>query len=88
METTDITVLVLRDIRDKMDGMIEQQKETNVRLTSVEKRLDSVDHRLESVDHRLVTLETNVAHELVEFRKEFVVVRDLLVGARKRTLPT
>jgi len=82
VETNDITVLVLRDIRDKMDGMIEQQKETNVRLTSVETRLGSVDSRLESVDNRLVTLETTVTHELVEFRKEFVVVRDLLVSRR------
>ncbi|HEX7701859.1 MAG TPA: hypothetical protein VF403_14080 [Kofleriaceae bacterium] len=46
-----------------------------MRLTSVEKRLDSV-------DNRLVTLETNVAGEIVEFRKEFVVVRDLLVNRR------
>jgi predicted nucleic acid-binding Zn-ribbon protein len=81
METNDSTVLVLREIRDEIKGVRQEQQQTNARLESVE-------NRLESVDNRLVTLETSVAHELVEFRKEFVVVRDLLVGRRKRTLPT
>jgi uncharacterized protein involved in exopolysaccharide biosynthesis len=75
METSDITVLVLREIRDEIKGVRREQQQTNARLESVE-------HRLESVDNRLVTLETSVAHELVEFRKDFVVVRDLLVSRR------
>ncbi len=80
MQSDDITILVLREIRDEMRGMRQEQQQTNTRLGSVESRLESVDNRLESVDRRLVVLETSVAHEIVEFRKEFVVVRDLLVN--------
>jgi Mg2+ and Co2+ transporter CorA len=75
METTDITVVVLREIRDEIKGVRQVQEQ-------MRQEQQKTNARLESVDNRLVTLETTVTHELVEFRKEFVVVRDLLVSRR------
>jgi hypothetical protein len=50
VETTDITVQILRDIRDTM----------NVRFDAVDKRFDAVDKRFDAVDARFDKLESRV----------------------------
>ncbi len=75
MANDDITILVLREIRDEMKGMRDDMQ--GMRDEQRGMRLD-----LGSVERRLETLETTLATEIVGFRRDFIVVRDLLVGRR------
>ena len=49
MTTSDLTVEILREIRD-------EARQTNRRLEAVESRLGSMDERLGSMDQRLETM--------------------------------
>lgn len=50
MTTSDLTVEILREIRD-------EARQTNRRLAAVESRLGSMDLRLESMDERLESMD-------------------------------
>lgn len=50
MTTSDLTVEILREIRD-------EARQTNRRLAAVESRLGSMDERLESMDQRLESMD-------------------------------
>lgn len=50
MTTSDLTVAILREIRD-------EARQTNRRLAAVESRLGSMDQRLESMDDRLESMD-------------------------------
>lgn len=50
MTTSDLTVEILREIRD-------EARQTNRRLAAVESRLGSMDQRLESMDDRLESMD-------------------------------
>ena len=50
MTTSDLTVEILREIRD-------EARQTNRRLAAVESRLGAMDERLESMDQRLESMD-------------------------------
>src|SRR5438093_2473640 len=58
MASDDITISVLREIRDEMRGMRGEQVETNRRLGVVEDRLALMDDRLDLGNKRMGAVET------------------------------
>jgi len=78
VETTDITVQILRDIRDRIDATnerldrFEQRVETrfdavDARFDAVDARFDRLELRVELVDSRLVGVE----HGISDLRRDF-----------------
>lgn len=59
METSDLTIHVLREIRDKIDG-------TNQRLDRTNERLERVEMRVDNLTTRMIENDARVATELVE----------------------
>jgi chromosome segregation ATPase len=55
LETTDITVQILRDIRDEIRG-------TNHRIDRLEQRFDGVDARLGRIEGRVERVEDRLDH--------------------------
>lgn len=52
-DVVDLTVQILRDIRDKMDGLLGEQRVTNARLEKVEMAVVETNVRLEKVAEAL-----------------------------------
>lgn len=65
MTTSDLTVEILRDIRD-------EARQTNRRLAAVESRLGSMDERLESMDQRLGRTEQGL-YDLGQFMRQIAL---------------
>ncbi|MCX4247532.1 hypothetical protein [Paraliomyxa miuraensis] len=73
METTDVTIRILRDIQGTLGGLRDDMSSLRVehgerfdrvedRLSSVETRLSSVETRLSSVEDGIHALHTNAVH--------------------------
>jgi predicted nucleic acid-binding Zn-ribbon protein len=62
---TDLTVEILRDIRDGVSA-------TNLRLASMDQRLESMDQRLESMDQRLGRTEQGLS-DLGRFMRQIAL---------------
>lgn len=65
MTTSDLTVEILREIRD-------EARQTNRRLAAVESRLGSMDERLESMDQRLGRTEQGLS-DLGQFMRQIAL---------------
>ena len=65
MTTSDLTVEILREIRD-------EARQTNRRLAAVESRLGSMDERLESMDQRLGRTEQGLS-DLGKFMRQIAL---------------
>jgi chromosome segregation ATPase len=57
MAGSDVTVEILKDIRDEIRGM---RGDTNERLDATNKRLDAANDRLDTTNHRLDMVETTL----------------------------
>jgi chromosome segregation ATPase len=57
MEPVNLTVEILKQIRDEVRGVRDEARGTNMRLDRVEARLDTMDGRLESMDGRLESMD-------------------------------
>jgi ABC-type transporter Mla subunit MlaD len=68
MEPTDITIVVLREIRDEMRGMRAELSE----------RIDQTNVRLDAMEHRQTETEVRLATELAGVIAAVNEVRDLL----------
>jgi ABC-type transporter Mla subunit MlaD len=75
MEPTDVTIVVLREIRDEMRGMRAELSE----------RIDQTNERLDAMEHRQTETEVRLATELAGVIAAVNEVRDLL---RDNLLPT
>lgn len=70
--TSDLTVEILREIRD-------EARQTNRRLAAVESRLGSMDERLESMDERLESMDQRLGRteqglsDLGQFMRQIAV---------------
>jgi hypothetical protein len=71
METDDITVQILRDIRDEIRGTNERldrfEQRVDARFDGVDARFDRIELRVELVDSRLVGVEQGIA----DLRRDF-----------------
>ena len=65
MTTSDLTVEILREIRD-------EARQTNRRLAAVESRLGSMDEHLESMDQRLGRTEQGLS-DLGQFMRQIAL---------------
>jgi hypothetical protein len=82
MESTDLTIEILKGIRDEVRKTNERLNETNERLDDTNARLDQlrgdvVEH-IERVERRQTELEIRLATELVGVAGAVHEVRDLL----------
>jgi tetrahydromethanopterin S-methyltransferase subunit G len=75
VETTDITVQILRDLRDTMntrfDTIDKRFDAVDARLDKLESRVTGVEHRLGAVEGRLIGVEssvTSIHYDLVRLR--------------------
>ena len=71
MEPTDLTIAILREIRDEIRG-------TNTRIDGTNERLDRLEGRVESLERRSTELELRVATELIAVAKSIDGVKSLL----------
>ncbi len=71
MKTRDVTVEILKQIRD-------EARKTNERLDQTNERLDQTNERLGKLEHRQSETEVRLASELVALSKAVDGVRDLL----------
>jgi len=71
VETTDITVQILCDIRDRIDATNERldrfEQRVDARFDAVDARFDRLELRVELVDSRLVGVE----HGISDLRRDF-----------------
>jgi hypothetical protein len=79
METSDLTVQILRDIRDSIDNL---GTNLGARIDATNERLDRTNERLDRNNERLDHLEIHLAGEILALRTEFVSTRELLTGRR------
>ncbi len=75
MEPSDLTVEILKSIRDEVRG-------TNARLDQTNARLDQTNARLERLEHRQTEAEVRLATELVAVADAVREVRDTLIDSR------
>ena len=74
MESSDITVEILKDIRDEIRGVRTELHETRDELGA---RLEQTNERLERVERRQVASEMRLATELVSVKDAVDRVADL-----------
>ncbi len=79
METTDITLQLLRDIRDSIDKLGARIEETYARLDSTLARLDTT-LRFDGIDGRFTHMEIYLGGEMVALRREVSRVLSSEIG--------
>jgi hypothetical protein len=79
MEPSDITVEILKDIRDEIRGV---RTELGGRIEQTHARLDETNERLERVEQRQVASEMHLATELVAVKDAVDRVADLFAKDR------
>ena len=85
MEPTDLTIEILKGIRDEVRGVREEvhdlRAEMNERIDRTNERLDQTNERLDGLRDRQTATEVRLATELVGVAGAVREVRDLLRGA-------
>ena len=72
MEVTDITIEILKSIRDEV-------RQTNVRLDRLTERVDLLSERMDRMEQRQVEGELRLASEITQVVQAIHGVRDLLL---------
>ncbi len=78
MNNSDLTISILKGIRDDLAALRAEAVKTNERLDTTNERLDTTNERLERVEHRQTESEIRLATELVAVAQAVNQVRDLL----------
>jgi len=64
METNDLTVRVLIEIRDEIRGVKASVDATNARIDETNSRIDRTNQRLESLEHRVVEMDKHHSQDI------------------------
>ena len=78
METNDVTIEVLKGIRDEVRGLRGETTEMKTELKGMKSELTEVKAGLDEVNRRLTATEMRIATELVGVTGAVLQVRDLL----------
>ena len=73
-ETADLTVQILREIRDDIRGVKEEARKTNERLDQTNERLDQTNERLNAVENTLK-----------DMAGQFTLIARFVKNSQKRT---
>jgi chromosome segregation ATPase len=78
METSDITIEILKDIRSHVGHINERLEETNERLEQTNERIDGTNERLDALHRRVVESEIRTATAITDLAGTVQVVADML----------
>ena len=86
MKPTDLTIEILKEIRDEVRGTNTRLDDTNMRLDETNTRLDAtaakLSQRIDETNAHLVRVETRIATELIAVASAVAEVRDELRADR------
>lgn len=82
MEPIDLTVEILKSIRDEVRGTNTRLDQTNTRFDQMNVLLDQTNDRLEGLEHRQTETELRLATEIVAVAHAVREVRDAVVDHR------
>jgi hypothetical protein len=89
-EITDLTIVVLREIRDQVTGLRgdvhelrDEQRTTNQRLTSLEHHFTSLEHHVAGLEEATIDGFTGVRRELDKVNQRLDGLRDIAGDATR-----
>jgi hypothetical protein len=78
MQPTDLTIAILKGIREDIQGVRDEVRITNGRLDVTNGRLDETNTRIDRLDRRHVEADVRLSTELLALTSTVREVRDLL----------
>ena len=68
---TDITVEILKNIRDEIKGL---REDTNDRFKQIDKRFEQMDKRFERMEEDIGQIRKNISHIVSRFDNDFILL--------------